>query len=281
MISRHSILGLLVCCLVLSANPVLASTMTTNLSATERASLVELIATLQAEVERLQRLLAARTSVVQSLESYQARLFTQPFEATYFVQAGRLQPLSGKSVRPADEQLFMLFVDTIGESAVNNYVKEWRVFATARGGVDAYVEQIVGTDTFVVNLNRLGFDVSNLSDVTALQELFIHEYAHLLFLNEMSLIEEYTKRFWIAEDLQASSLGHEANQFQRHFMANQDRFVSEYALQSVDEDMAETFLVAVSHPETLSFGERQDKYDFLSDRPEIRTEILRLRERLN
>jgi hypothetical protein len=210
---------------------------------------------------------------------YQSIHFTEPIEASYQVAFGQLLPETGKFVRDVDQQLFNLFTETLGMAAVAPHVAEWRIFHDEEGSIDAYVEQIAGTATYVVNVNRFGFDINKEADRQTLRELFVHEYAHLLFIARPLITETYQEVFWNTADHRASA-GTSFDQA-RHYSENEHRFVSEYATQSVDEDMAETFLYAVQYSEELSSGVRQDKYNFLMDIPWVRSEILRLRANLN
>lgn len=263
--------------ILLSSNP--AVVQANDISGERDRYLLALIAELRVELLRLQVLLLEKLNEPATFFPYKAELFRQPVETKYLVRDGNLYPETGKSVREIDQQLFRHAKDTLGETVVTNYLKEWRIFYSPGGNIDAYVEQISGSDKYVMNLNRAGFNVTSSLDRSVLAELFVHEYAHMIFINNPKVIGDYKNKFWTAseEKIAAGS----AVQRENYFNVNQDRFVSEYSLQSVDEDMAEIFLYAVINPSELSFGARQDKYDFLSDIPYVKAEIVRLREQLN
>jgi hypothetical protein len=244
----------------------------------EQAYLLARIAELKLELERLQVLLAERVLEATEYVPYQVVLFTKPVEAKYQVIGGFLQPEAGKKTRLIDEQLFNLFKETLGEATLTTYLAEWRVFYDSEGDIDAFAEQIAGTDKFVLNINRAGLDVTDASDQAALEELFVHEYAHMLLLPYEEITKAYEQTFWRSSDEQVSRAS--LVQKEKYFKANEDRFVSKYSLNSVDEDMAEIFRVAVLQPSEVALGERQEKYNFLRDLWWIGNEIARLEERL-
>lgn len=248
---------------------------------TNREYLLQVIAQLTAEVARLQRLLAERHGGSSSSKPYEAFLFTRPVEAQYFVQNGKLVPGPRTTPRAVDEQLFDLMVETLGVAAVSTYVKEWRVFHADPTELSAYVEQIAGTDTYVVNINRADFSVDAERNRDAFRELFVHEYAHMLLLHEAAFVDSYEQTFWTAVDRRFVAKGPGEGERERYFASNQHRFVSSYATASVDEDMAETFLFAVLKPDTVREGVIQEKYSFLSSLPRVGAEIKRLRMQLN
>ncbi len=248
------------------------------LSEAERATLQAQIVQLQAEVIRLEALL--RNRFVSSVrEPYQARLFTQPIEASYFVLREQLLPTGTKRVRAQDAALFAHLVSVMGEAEVRARVGEWRVFFDPMSEVDAYVEQISDTGQYVVNINRAGFVLSDPADVRALKELFVHEYAHMIFLSRPEVVAEYRDQFWSMKDLEMGSKT--TAEREQYFRQNKSDFVSEYALQSVDEDMAETFLFAVVSPVELETGERREKFDFLLKLSAVAQAISQTRARLN
>jgi hypothetical protein len=244
----------------------------------EQMSLLAQIAELKIELERLRAILAERVLESTTYVPYQAVLFTKPVEARYQVREGALQLEAGKEVRETDTQLFGLLREALGESALTKYLQEWRVFYDDEGDTDAFVEQIAGTDKFILNINRAGFDITKVSDQEALKELFVHEYAHMLLLTQKEVIGEYKETFWSLNDEKASWAS--PDQKESYFRFNKDRFVSSYSLNSVDEDMAEIFRAAVLQPDELALGVRHEKYVFLHDLAWVGEEIVRLQERL-
>lgn len=241
----------------------------------------ELIIQLLREVLRLQALLAEKTKHSEGVrEPYESVLFTLPIETIYFVEAGELVPAKG-STRTIDETLFNLFKDVLGESIVNTYVAEWRVFNVPVGEVDAAVESIGDSDRYVVNINRAGYDERSLVR-QSFANLFIHEAAHLFLFERPEFVAEYTDTFWGAADLRHKEMVQDASPKRRaelladYYDANTSRFVSEYATVSPDEDMAETFVTFVRSAKPSSdtvLGQKVLRFYTEPDFVRLRTDI--------
>lgn len=221
--------------------PLTAAADTTPRTEAERQ---ELILSLLKEVLRLQTKLAKLrgASGVADRQPYQAVLFDLPVETMYFVDAGVLTPTQGGGVRTVDQDIFNLFVGVLGKPAVTKYVAEWRVYSEPDSDVDAAVESIGDSERYVVNINRAGYTDRPLTQ-RSFARLFVHEYSHLLFFARPTLTAEFTDRFWSAADEahSAAVVGGATARLASYYAANANRFVSEYATTSPDEDMAETF----------------------------------------
>lgn len=222
--------------------PLTALAYTTPRTETERQ---ELILTLLKEVLRLEKKLVALRSEsgVSDRQPYQSVLFDLPVETGYFVDAGGLTPYRGGVVRTIDQDLFDLFIGTLGKRAVATYVAEWRVYNQPYSDVDAAVESIGDSERYVVNINRAGYTDRALTELS-FARLFVHEYSHLLFFERPELTVEYADRFWSSADEAHSAAVAKGATFRLapYYEANTNRFVSEYATVSPDEDMAETFV---------------------------------------
>lgn len=205
----------------------------------------ELILTLLKEVLRLQTKLAKLQSAsgVANRQPYQAVLFDLPVETTYFVDAGVLTPVRGGVVRTVDQDIFNLFVGVLGKRAVTKYVAEWRVYNEPDSDVDAAVESIGDSERYVVNINRAGYTDRPLTRLS-FARLFVHEYSHLLFFARPELATEYADHFWsVADEAHSAAVaGGATASLASYYAANTNRFVSEYATMSPDEDMAESFV---------------------------------------
>lgn len=237
----------------LVSTPALASTQTMSYAEGKvHAQLLLQIKSLLAEVVRLQELLAKQNTraLSSAYVPYETVIFPLPFERIYEVDNGVLKSIgSGSDVRVVDRELFDLFKSTVGEKAVKENLKEWRVFKNDNSDLGAFVELIAGTDEWVVGVNRENFDSTDPQLTRAFANLFVHEYAHILLFEETAFERAYTQQFWTAEDARHSvRVAGASDQFSvlsRYYDLNRARFVSDYATLSPEEDMAETFVAFV------------------------------------
>jgi hypothetical protein len=180
-----------------------------------------------------------------------------PFEAAYFVATGQLLSTDGSTVRLVDKQLFDLFSAVVGKDVVAKDVKEWRVFYDDKNDLGAFVETLSGSGKWVVGVNRYSFSNDNLQIKKSFANLFVHEYSHILLFKEPAFSEDFKNKFWSKEDFGHQRRVGEAgaderfNVLRRYFDNNKDRFVSDYATLSPDEDMAETFVYFVREDKPL------------------------------
>ena len=207
------------------------------------------IQALQTELARLQSLyVVAKPSV----QPYELTLFHVPYESAYTVKNQQLVNIESRSgVRSADQELFEMFVQTVSTTVVNNYIQEWRVFYDDDRDLGAFTEFIPKTGKWVVGINRADYVPGNKEVYDLYANLFIHEYAHILLFNNQSFSDKYTSDFVTASDREhhaALRLRPTSERFLsslQYYDEHEDRFVSDYASVSPDEDMAETFLAFV------------------------------------
>jgi hypothetical protein len=246
------VLSIVVFTLLASGVPVEAASYSVPRTETERQ---QLIIKLLKEVVRLQKLLADKLEKENAgREPYESVLFSLPIETMYFVDRGQLVPARGGAVRPVDQEVFTLFRNVLGEAAVAKYVDEWRVFNIEDSAIDAAVESIGDTGRYVVSVNRAGYSDRTLTQ-RSFANLFIHEYSHLLFFERPEFVADYTDAFWSRADkahsaaVAGAASSRQATLLRSYFEANTDRFVTDYATVSPDEDMAETFVAFVVNAE--------------------------------
>jgi len=242
------VLSIVVFTLLASGMPVEAASYSVPRTETERQ---QLIVKLLKEVVRLQKLLAEKLEKANAdREPYESVLFSLPIETTYFVDSVQLVPARGGVIRPVDQEIFSLFRDVIGKAAVEKYVAEWRIFNVENSDIDAAVESIGDTGRYVVSVNRAGYSDRTLTR-RSFANLFIHEYSHLLFFERPEFVTDYTDAFWSRADMTHSDAvaraasSRQASLLRSYYEANTDRFVTDYATVSPDEDMAETFVAFV------------------------------------
>lgn len=260
MFSLKTTVGLLMLGFMLAATPTLAFANAKNVdSSEERVMLLGQIKELLAEVVHLQALLE-KQSLSTSYSPYKTVFFNRPFEAIYLVEDGQLLPVgSNQSVRLVDRQLFGLFSSVLGQDIVSSKVKEWRVFNDSISDLGAFVELKTGTDDWVVGVNRFSFSNSDSQIKKYFANLFIHEYFHIILFSDPVFNEAFQNKFWTTLDYKhkaTSESSSETNRFdilRSYFESNKDRFVSDYATLSPDEDMAETFVSFVLEPKPIGF----------------------------
>lgn len=261
-----------------------------------RNTLLMQIERLVAEVSRLQSILNSRTATgaqaqTKAVTSYQTTLFPVSFETTYMVKNNELVPFTkeGSSVRSLDKQIFTLFGGVLGDGAVSSNIQEFRIFSNNEGDLGAFVENIAGSDKWVVGVNRAGFDSSDPESNKIFADLFVHEYAHILLFKDTSFINSFTENFWTSGDLSHSLAASRLNSSLRfntlnnYYEKNSTRFVSDYATMNPEEDVAETFVSFVNGGVPTGNSLREKKviafyknYLFTTERTQLRNNLINL-----
>ena len=273
---------------LLASSPAFAATKTVSYAEGKiHAELLLQIKSLLAEVVRLQELLAKQTerALSSAYTPYETVIFPLSFERIYEVKNGELKNIDGtKDVRAVDSELFDLFTSVVGQGAVSENLKEWRVFKNDNSDLGAFVELIAGTDSWVVGVNRENFDSNDVQLNRAFANLFVHEYAHILLFEETAFESAYINQFWTAEDERHSvRVEGSSNQFSvlsRYYDLNRERFVSDYATLSPEEDMAETFVAFIRESKPTGTTIRDKKINqfytstfFVKERTKLRANL--------
>lgn len=218
----------------------------------ERAALLLEIKQLQSKLDSILQQLA-KTSVVTkepvvSDKPYQLEFFDLSFTGEYFIKNGTIVPtVTGQKVAATDQELFTLFKGVVGETALKQYFKEWRTFNDEEGDLGGFVELIPKEKRWVIGVNQADVMYAGEDSLEAYVSLFVHEYAHVLLYEKPELVAQYKKQFWTKADVSnqkkltrlAGDARFEASL--AYYEQNSDRFVSDYATVSPDEDMAESF----------------------------------------
>lgn len=248
----------------------------------ERAALIRQVEVLTREVVRLQELLAEKLGSA----GYRANTT----DTRYSVVGGRLLRGSGASVDPTHQDLFELLNDVIGSSAVDEYIQEFRVGYVHDASLDDYIEGFVsyqGEDAgWVMKLKRDGTKPLSAEERELFEELFVHEYAHILGFYETEFSSAFAEQFWGTDTYKLSERTERV--FERdgygaldgEYRGHGASFVSGYAMLSPDEDIAETFVAFVerSYPNGLSLVDR--KLRFFYTNPTMVRERESIRENL-
>lgn len=208
--------------------------------------LLQIILQLQKQIKSQNREITADREV------YQSEVYTFPHEEIYFVD-GLTLINSDKSgtVRKVDQQIFDFFTSIIGREFVLSKIDEWKIFYNPNSDIDAYVESINNMNGWVVGVNREGFDTSDTDVKESFIDLFLHEYSHILLIDFSGFNQKFSTNFWTINDRKHQIQIETANEKDKFDLANDyynknsQRFVSDYATMSIDEDMAETFVYFV------------------------------------
>jgi hypothetical protein len=257
-----NIVGFLTFSILLLSSPVLASTATV-VEDSERIVLLQQIKKLLVELGRLQALVEKQNQGLDSngdYAPYSTVLFTQPVETIYQVENGQLLSIvKSNQVRLVDKQLFDLFVSVVGRDVVVNNVKEWRVFFDNKSDLGAFVETVSGSGAWVVGINRFCFSNNEQQVKNSFANLFVHEYSHILLFEETTFNESFKNKFWTKLDFSNQLRARDALPSERfnisrfYYDTNKDRFVSDYATLSPEEDVAETFVSFINENKPLGF----------------------------
>jgi hypothetical protein len=284
---RRLPIALLFCFVIFLAGP--QTSLAATVSGTLRATLFAQIEQLVAEVERLQTILEERQAEIDvtTYTPYASVFFPLHFESVYVVKDAELHIVEGRRQRAAaDEELFQLFSDIVGEDAVDTYVKEWRVFENESNDLGAFVELMSGTDDWVVGVNRKNFEADNQQITEAYANLFVHEYAHIIFFSTEEREEAFAHNFSTAADrqhvlsLEQVQSSERFTLMRRYYDNNETRFVGDYATMSIEEDMAESFVAFVREAKPVGTSLRDKKVRFFYEYHDLITLRTELRERL-
>ena len=224
-------------------------------------------------------------------ETNQSESFNFPHEAEYFINHLQLiNQQDSKSVREIDRQMFSFFTDIVGEKFVNEKVGEWKVFYSEDPNIDAYTTPQLNSGSWIVGVNREGFDLSDSETKKSFAELFVHEYAHIVISDFPELSKDFSTIFWNQSDfLNEKNLktikGEERNVIMGYYYKNNsNRFVSDYATINVEEDLAETFVKFIfdSKPKGETIKEQKilafyEEAELVKIRDEVRSNLSALK----
>jgi len=261
-----------------------------------RQYLIQTIATLTAQLEALMSSMTISTAdsvrtlklspLSLSRDTFDSNLYSGDYESIYSIGGRHTGPPSSNS----DERMWQLFVDTIGVSATKEYVGEFRTYDDKYSEFDAFVEtdsSLGNSAEWVLAVNTATLDIHDEDETESTQELFIHEYAHLLIHNMPDAEESFIDSFWTSNDLNhskevAGASSRKASRLaEEYYDEKPNAFVSSYATISPEEDFAESFMHFVTEKRPRGDRKYEKKmlffYDY-SELVEIRSDI---RSRIN
>lgn len=290
--------------------PVVAQTNTTEEA--YQQTLLTLIATLQQQIELLQRELAARVSD-DPWPAMTTPIIAQESETLRFSDSdsvsviGRYDLTEGSSHRMPYEQheVYLERIFTLFPDEYEAQISEFIVFAGEDSNFDAFVETIPPQhEQWSYAVNREIIDDPNSSYNT---DLIVHELAHVFGYEEIpgtsaprqsecdeyfaqtgcprknSYIRTFIDQFWSKDDLRRTQdftrSQDPISAAEEYYEHDEHEYVSAYAAVSPEEDFAESFLhyVLKNPPER---GEARQKVEFFGVYDELqnmRTEIRRAR----
>jgi len=174
--------------------------------------------------------------------------FNGEYDAIYIVDGAALNPYDDTVPTQSDIRYWNILRDVMGDSAISDYISEFRLYNDRDAAYDAFVEQQGESDDWIFGVNVAidGFDTSFRNEIAT--ELFIHEYAHILHHYHYSAAKQFEELFW---DRRSHNEG--------------DDFVTAYAMESVSEDFAESFTYFVLDPRPNSISIADQKIAFFYD----------------
>lgn len=206
-----------------------------------------------AELNRLvEQLLELQRSQGAAASGYDSRSLTASeyhdgsYEAIYRIENDTLHPYGNTIFRALDVRFWELWRTVIGEETARSYFTELRLYRDDAATYDAFVERIED-DNWILGVNIAGIDITNRLDRSLMVELFVHEYAHLLHYYYPEVAADFNDRFWSERSYREYD------------------HVSEYAMQSAEEDFAESFMYYVLDLTPEGGGRAQQKIGFFSE----------------
>lgn len=213
----------IVACIVPNNTPALASSYTQE----------ELLKEMQTILARLYELRVLETyePIAYSYETSERSLepsiyYKGSYEAIYLVDGGELVPYRSTITNSRDVALWKLLRTVFGEETTKKYIREFRLYDDRDAKHDAFVEQ-QGEAYWIVGVNLATVDLYDSFEKEAATELFVHEYAHILYHYEYETALKFENRFWEQRS------------------RNPKKYVSSYAMKNSEEDFAETFMYFV------------------------------------
>jgi len=235
-------------------------------AAIHKQALLERIAFLTAQVQSLQKQLAALTSKTTPPErtgfAYKTKFYTGTYEALYYVQEKDLVRQNGQPVRSGDQMLWDTLLEIAGDTYADADISEFRIYNDLNSDISAFVEE-KPDNTWILGFNREGSDIASIHDSDPIVKLLLHEYAHPLFFEEESISNDFKRAFWKGEAKQSY---------------RSENFVSEYATTNAVEDLVESFVMFVQHDKPEGSTVKDRKVQFFYEYPSLVTLRSKLRE---
>jgi hypothetical protein len=279
-----------------------------GVQATDRQQLLLQIEILQQQLDYLIEKNNLNRNKVPSKDYYNDRLSNQPFDnseyskkvadlhivADYRVDGSRMRLVSGGE-RRTHQELWSHFIKIAGEDFVRQYIDRFIVYSDRMAG-DAFVEINKDGDwVFALYNDLLGDD----EPLSLLDELFVHEYAHVLTLNYdeidarsrhcntyklfegCAMIGSYYKKFvdtfWTENDLYYVAGDFDKRKGKKLYQRSPDWFLNDYAAINEREDIAESYAHFVLYGRPSGRSMKGRKVQFFYAFPELVQDRTRIR----
>lgn len=272
---------ILIFAVIICTNVLAVHAQAPTLTPVVRAQVLQQLQVLMAQVAKLQEQLHTLQEKAPVLTHSQDHLypttfFTDDYESAYRVSDTALLPRITSAVRPGDEALFNTFVDMTGESFINDFIAEFRVFSDMDSELGGFVEQ-KKDGYWILGINRFDDNLLVTHDDEVVTDLLLHEYAHIVFFENSKFTEDFIDEFWNTRLMQTHFEDvAEITNFTVHLAETTDfydlhpkLFVSEYAASSPDEDIVESFTFFVKNEKPLDSLVRDEKVRFFYQYPEL------------
>lgn len=188
-------------------------------------TLLQQLASLQVQLAQLHKTETPRGISAKTLEP--SKYYQGPYQAIYLVSDTDIDAYGETIPTAEDAQIWTLITDVFGKDTIRSYITEFRLYYDPDATFDAFVEQLGEGDEWIVGVNTAAVHIENQEDYRAIIELFVHEYAHILYHYNASVGQVFEDTFW------------------QRASHNKDHFVSAYAMTDPEEDFAESFMYFV------------------------------------
>lgn len=282
------------------AQPVQAQTSPSEVE--YRAVLLELIKTLQLQIQLLQSEMGDRQNVVTPVDyGYSKIIDSDEVTISYSIDhTSDIESIEDSLHKTYFNRVFELFPDEF-----DSKVRQLVVFGGDDAEYDAFVETLPPSHEFWSYATHQ--DMLSHVDSDANTELIVHELAHIVSYEEIigvanaanqvcvgyfkrlgcpssnSYLKKFIADFWSDDDLErAEDLLLESDYYEtayNYYLEHDTEFVSDYATVAPEEDFAETFAFFVLDiPVAGTIAQR--KIDFMKNHSELNLFRLEIRENL-
>ena len=181
-------------------------------------------------------------------------------------------------------RIFSLFEKIAGRDTTIRYVQEVRIYNNADARYSAFVEEIGGTNRWILGINVADIFPYNEHWESDAAPLLIHEYAHIFFYYKPDVLNAFSETFWSESMKRSASVRESIDNSDRreafryaYYDKNSNDFVSDYATIGAEEDAAESFLWFVTKDFDSANVERAQKQNFFYQYPELVETRVRIR----
>lgn len=192
----------------------------------------------------------------------ESEFYDGQYVALYQTDGARLTAIAGHRVEADDQRVWDLFVDIVGEEFAKTHLSEFRIYSLPNAPYDAFIERISTDGRWVLGVNVDDLDLERDRAWSALRDILIHEYGHIIFFYDEQVVDTFTAQFWDSDTVSYRTHPH--------------HFVTEYASTNPLEDTIESFVYFVTRDRPLGNSVQERKVKFFYDYDAL----VRIRDRL-